>query len=68
MLSLLPVLTRSKSITCAFGVLCEVIKAKMCVVTKVENCIILAFGILYLTQTYLNVLAIGSQFCLTPLY
>lgn len=59
MLSLLFVLMRSKSITGAFVVLYEIIKTKTYVVTKVENCLILTFCILYLIQTYL---AISSQF------
>lgn len=68
MLSLLPVLMRSKSTPCAFGVLGEIIKAKLCVITKVENHITLICCILHLIQTYLDGLAISSQFRLTPLY
>lgn len=47
-LSLLPVLMRSKNVTCSFGVLQEIFKDKICVVTKVE---ILKFCVNRLIQT-----------------
>lgn len=66
--SLLPVLMRSRIITFSFGLLCEIIKANTYVITRIENFVILTFFMIYPIQTYMDVLANSSQFCLTPPY
>lgn len=68
MFTRLPVLRRSRVITFAFGLLCEIIKANACVITKTEKFVILTFFIIHLIQTYVDVLANSSQYCLTPSY
>lgn len=43
-----PRLMRSRIITPAFGLLCEIIKANMCVIAKLENFLILTFFLICL--------------------